>query len=276
MHILRAGAIVCLALLHSASLAKAQEVAANPSLSKAWVIDVGALFHRLDGDLSATLPSGGGGGDSFSRLGLNNYDTSFSAGLRWRFSDRWRLDLAYEEFASNGDRGNATEIEFGRITIPAGYQLLTSFEAQTYSAFVGYSFSKDATHEVGGRLGLSVLDAYASVAGSTWVGGSEIVAGPQTIGVTALVPTLGLYATYALTDRLAFEGAIDGVAGSVGVYSGHYLQLTGGLKYWFTDTFAISGGYHFLDARTEKDGDAIDSRIDVRTHGAFLKASVGF
>ena len=103
-----------------------------------------------------------------------------------------------------------------------------------------------------------------------------ITAGPESIDVTTLVPTLGLYATYAVDDDLAFEGAVDGIAGSVGIYRGHNLQLNAGLKYWFNNTFAIAGGYRYLDARTERDGDALDSRVDVRAQGAYLNAMIGF
>jgi hypothetical protein len=276
MKILRRSTAVGLGLLASVSLAEAQEAAGNPSLSKTWVFDVGAMFQSLDGNLSAVTSGGKGGSYDFSRLGLATYDTSLSASLRWRMSDRWRLEFAYDELDTRGGLANSSNLAFGRITIPAGYELDSSMKARTYFAFLGYSFAKEKDLELGGRLGLGVLDADASVGGHAFVGAMEVFAGPQDIGTTTLVPTVGLYATYALDDRLALEGAIDGIAGTVGAYSAHYLQLSGGVKYWLTDSLAVSGGYRFLDAKSEHDGNGLDTGIGVRSQGAYVKASAGF
>lgn len=258
------------------SSAHAQAIGQNPSLTKTWVIDAGAAYRSLDGELYAVTAAGKGGSYDLSRLGLNNEDTSISARLLWRPSDQWRLELAFDEFDSKGGRANSSQIEFGQITIPKGYELASSLETRIYSTFLGYSILKGPQTEFGGRLGLSILDADASVGGHTYVGGKEISAGSEAIGVTKLVPTLGIFGTYAFNDRLAFEGGVDGVAGSLGAYSGHYLALSGGLKYWLTESFALGGGYRYLDIKTERDGNAIDNGIEVRSHGAYMNVSVGF
>jgi len=276
MNYLHRSAISGLCLVVHLSAAHAQDVALNPSLSKTWTIEAGAVFRSLDGELFAVTSAARGGSYDLSRLGLDDRDTSFSANLRWRFSDRWRLDLAYDEFGTEGGHANSSDIEFGRITIPKGYELASSLETRTYSAFIGYSFSTGREYELGGRLGLNVVDSDASVGGYAYLGNTRITAGPETFGMTKLIPTLGVYGIYAFNDRLAFEGGIDGIAGSLGAYSGHFLQLNGGLKYWFTDTFALSGGYRFLDVKSERDGDVMDNGFQIQSHGAYMKASVGF
>lgn len=276
MTINRRGLIFCFTLPVTASAASAQEPAANPSLSKAWVIEAGAVLLNVGGGLSAITTSGHGGSFNFARLGLDGRETTFATNLRWRFSSRWRLDLRYDAVEASGSLANTASVEFGRVTIPAGYEIASVLDAKAYSSFLGYAFSKGHLLEFGGRIGLSILDATASVTGRGSIGGKISNAGPESIDILTPVPTLGLYATYAFDDQLAFEGAIDGIAGGIGIYSGHYLQLNAGLKYWLSDTLAIAGGYRLLDARTERDGNAVDSRVDVRTHGAYLNASIGF
>lgn len=256
--------------------AQAQETASNPSLSKTWIVDVGVAYRSLDGELSAVTSGGKGGSYDLGRLGLDDHDTSVSASMHWRISKAWRLDLGYDEVGTSGRVANGTSFDFGRITIPAGYELSSSLDVKTYSAFLGYAFSQSQSFELGGRLGVSVLDTSASVGGRAFVGKAQVIAGPEDVSMTTVVPTIGLYTTYAFDDRLAFEGSIDGIAGTLGSYSGHYLQLSGGLKYWLTDSFALGVGYSFLDAKSEHDGNALDTGVDMRAHTGYLKASLGF
>ncbi|MBL8882397.1 MAG: hypothetical protein JNL45_05010 [Hyphomicrobium sp.] len=256
--------------------AHAQEAQSNPSLSKTWVVDAGVAYRRLDGDLSAITSGGKGGGYDFGRLGLDDHDTSVSADLHWRISKAWRLDLGYDGISTKGLIDNHASLDFGRITIPTGYELSSSLDVQTYSAFLGYTFTQSHDFELGGRLGLNVIDANASVSGRAFAGNKEVSAGPEYVSKTTLVPTLGLYATYAFDDRLAFEGSIDGIAGSLGSNSGHYVQMSAGLKYWLTDSFALGAGYSYLSNKIEHDGSTIDSGLEVRSHTGYLKASLGF
>lgn len=270
------GLVSALAFLASVCSASAQETVLNPSLSKLWVVDVGAMFQSLDGTLSAVTSEGKGGAFDLSRLGLDKEDVSPMARLRWRFAQGWRLDLAYDQIDTGGHVGNSTTIDFGRITIPAGYEVVSSLDAHLYSAFVGYAFSRSDTSEIGARVGLTIVDVSANVGGNTYVGGQQVSVGPEGMSMTPLVPTLGLYTTYALSDRLAFEGAVDGIAGTVGAYSGHFLQVSAGLKYWLTGSLAVGGGYRFLDVKMDHDGASVDDVVSVTSNGAYANASFGF
>lgn len=258
------------------SLVLADDAGNNPSLTKTWIFDAGAVFQNLDGDVSATTAAGGGGSYDLGRLGLDNTNTSLLLGMRWRFADRWRLDLAFDNVDTDGSRANNSTIEFGRITIPKGYEIDSSVELRTYSGFIGYAFSKDSRHELGARIGLNVIDAKASVGGRAWLGQTEVSVGPEYVNITQVVPTLGLYAVVALTDRLALEGSVDAVGGRIGDMSGHYVAVAGAISYWLTDKVAIGAGYRFVDAKVERNGRSIDEGVDVRSSGPFVKATVGF
>ena len=254
----------------------AGEVVSNPSLTSNWVFDAGAVFQHLDGDIGATTSGGAGGSYDLSRLGLDDQNTSPMLALHWRFADRWRFDFTYDSVDTDGLRGNSSTFEFGRISIPKGYQLESSVETKTYSGFVGYSFVKTPDTELGARLGINVVDTDASLQGAAWFGGKQLTIGPQQVGVIGAIPTIGIYGTYAFNDHLAIEGSIDGLAGSLGDYEGHYVAADATLKYWFNTSFAVGVGYRYVDSNLEHHGDLLSEGIQLGYSGPEVKASVGF
>ncbi len=269
---------VAVLLLYAAgiSIATAGEPVTNPSLTKTWVFDAGAVFQNLDGGATSELVGGGGGSVNFSQIGLDDQNTSPFLAVRWRFADNWRFDFTYDSVDVNGGHGNRSTIEFGRITIPVGYQIDSSLDTRNYSAFVGYSFVKDSQSELGVRLGVSVMDAEASLEGSVWIGGALQTTGTQNASVVGPIPTIGLYGTYALTNQWTIDGSIDGLAFNVGDYSGHYLAATATFTYWLSDIFAVGLGYRYIDSKLEHEGDVFDDVIEFRYSGPVVKASVGF
>lgn len=248
----------------------------NPSLTKEWVIEGGATFQNLDGSLGAWMPSGAGGEYPLSVFGLDDHDTAVRFGLRWRFSDQWQFSLNFDEIDTSGVRGNTTTIDFGRISIPAGYDVESSATLRIYSALLGYTFTKAPNYEFGVRIGANILDADASVTGTLQSGPVTVSAGAENMSVAQFAPTLGFFGTIALSDRLALEGAVDGVAFDIWGYSGHFVSASGALSYWISDNVSVGAGYRYLDAKVNYDGSSVEQALDFRSTGPFVKASVGF
>ena len=147
-----------------ASAATAAEPATNPSLTKDWVFEAGAIFQQLDGD--ATSEGGLTGGTvRFSQIGLDGTETVPYLAMRWRFADDWRFDFNFTSLDASGSKGNNSDFEFGHSTFLLGYQLNSSYDQQVYTGSIGYSFVKDNQTEFGGRFGLSVLHADVSLKG---------------------------------------------------------------------------------------------------------------
>jgi hypothetical protein len=100
--------------------------------------------------------------------------------------------------------------------------------------------------------------------------------GSQTADVVGPIPTLGLYGTYALSNRWAIDGSIDGLAGHLGDYSGHYLAAATNLTYWVDDTFAVGVGYRYVDGKLEHEGSSMTKAVEIEYSGPVVKGSVGF
>jgi hypothetical protein len=61
---------------------------------------------------------------------------------------------------------------------------------------------KSHDSELGARLGLAVMDAEASVGGVGFVGNNQLIVGPARVSSVDLIPTIGVYGTYALEPVL--------------------------------------------------------------------------
>ena len=256
--------------------AVAAEPTANPSLTKTWVFDAGAVFQNLDGGATADLNRGGGGSVGFSQIGLDERSTSPFLAARWRFTDRWRFDFTFDSVIVDGNRTVSRDIDFGFISVPASASADSSLKARNYSGFLGYSFVKDEKSELGGRFGLTIMDAEFSLRGTASAFGQTSSTGRQKAEVVGPIPTLGFYGTYALSNRWTVDGSIDGLAGHLGAYSGHYLAASANLTYWINDTFAVAVGYRYVDGKLEHEGSVMRKAVEIQYSGPVVKASVGF
>ena len=268
--VLTQGASAACIAIALASAATA-EPAANPSLTKDWVFEAGAIFQQLDGDATSE-GSLTGGRVRFSQIGLDGTETVPYLAMRWRFADDWRFDFNFTSLDASGSKSNNSIFEFGHSKFGIGYQLDSDYDQQVYTTSIGYSFIKDNRSEFGGRLGLTVLNADVSLKGSL----GNLTAGPEEAGNTWVVPTLGLYGTYALSNQWTIDGSFDGMAFSYEGYEGYYIAATANVTYWFTDMFALAAGYRFIDADLQHDGSNWDEEIEVRTSGPVVKATVAF
>lgn len=265
---IQVASFACIAM---ASAAWAAEPATNPSLTKDWVFEAGAIFQQLDGDATSE-GSLTGGKVRFSQIGLDGTETVPYLAMRWRFADDWRFDFNFTSLDASGSKSNNSTFRFGHSTFLSGYQLNSGYDQQVYTGSIGYSFVKDNQSEFGWRFGLSVLHADVSLKGQL---GNQTV-GPEDAGNTWVVPTLGLYGTYTLSNQWTIEGSFDGIAFSYEGYKGYYIVATANVTYWFTDMFALAAGYRFIDADLQHDGSNWDEEIEVRTSGPVVKATVGF
>ena len=92
-----------------ASAATAAEPATNPSLTKDWVFEAGAIFQHLDGDATSE-GSLTGGTVRFSQIGLDGTETVPYLAMRWRFADDWRFDFNFTSLDASGSKGNNSDI----------------------------------------------------------------------------------------------------------------------------------------------------------------------
>jgi hypothetical protein len=240
-------AVFCLAF---APLADASELdsnrALNPSLQNGWQIRGGAVYNTADATVGSTIRSTGQGGKvDLSQLGVDDDYVSPTLLVRWRTNRRLRFDFAYENLYISGHRSASTTIEFDDITIPVGWDVRSNLKVEMYAARAGYAVYTSPNSELGIMLGVNVFDASARISGAVTVGATATAS--ASIAETLPVPTIGLYGTYAVTDRLSIEGSASYIGGNYKGISGDVLILSAQANYWVTPRFALGIGYRHLD-----------------------------
>lgn len=191
-----------------------EAVPSHPALTDRFTLELGAFYSRSSTEASLG-PSGGGTGVVINfedTLGLEDRNWLGIGGFLWRISERWRLEVDYFKLGRDATRTLATDVTWGDQTFTAGTTVNSSYDFTDYRISAGYSFFKRRDKELGAGFGVHVAKIDASLATT---GG--IVEGSD---VTAPLPVLNLYGTFALTNEWAVRMRLDWLSLNYDIYSG--------------------------------------------------------
>ena len=221
------------ALLAPLASVHAEDAVPNhPALRDSFYFALGAYVPKTS--TSAQLDStnlGIGTNIDFERaLGMTTQKAVPDVIARWRFADRWRLEVAYFELNRSGDKVIEQDIHWGDQDFVAGTEIRSKFNFSDLRTSIGYSLFKRPDKDVGVQLGAHIAsyDVGLSVAGTGVVpagGGSESKA------VLAPLPVLSIYGQFALTDEWAMSMRFDRFAMSYDHYYGNITASALDLNY---------------------------------------------
>ena len=110
------------------------------------------------------------------------------------------------------------------------------------------------------------------------VGGSieGIGSGHYDVSADVPLPTIGLYATLALTDRLSVGGRAGFLSLNIDDDEGTLYDLFASADYFFTKNFGIGIGYKFVRADVKVQKDTYRQLYDIRQSGPVAYVTFGF
>ena len=191
-----------------------EAIPSNPALSDRFRFEFGGFYSRAS--TSASLgPSSGGTGvvvDFESTLGFEDQNLSGIGGFLWRITERWRLEVDYFSLNRNATRTLASDVTWGDQTFTAGSTVSSKYDFYDVRVSGGYSFFKRRDKELGIGFGLHVAGIKTAIE-STGVGS-------ESTDVTAPLPVLNLYGTFALTNAWAVRFRMDWLSLNYDIYSG--------------------------------------------------------
>jgi len=197
-----------------AQVATTEAVPNHPALNDRFAFDFGVYYSTAS--TSASLgPSSGGTGvvvDFESTLGFEDQNLSGIGGFLWRITERWRLEVDYFSLNRNATRTLASDVTWGDQTFTAGSTVSSKYDFYDVRVSGGYSFFKRRDKELGIGFGLHVAGIKTAIE-STGVGS-------ESTDVTAPLPVLNLYGTFALTNAWAVRFRMDWLSLNYDIYSG--------------------------------------------------------
>ena len=248
----------------------------NPVLDDKFSFKLGATWLKADGSFSSTKDGEPTDKISTGDLGVDDSDTNFYFGARWRFTERWRLMFSYfGQDTKSTVRENFDDLEFGDIEASGFLAVDTRLQTDFYVVQAGYSFLKNERAELGIGGGLHIVDFDTKLKVS---GGINDVSGSvQTddVDITAPLPNILGYGASAITPKLSVDGAVGWFGLDYGDYSGNLVTLVANIEYRLTDHFGVGVGYNYvdmdLDIEKSKRTDSYD--LDYKGPVAYVTAS---
>jgi len=203
----------------------------HPALSDPFYIALGAFVPKssTSAQLNSTSLGIGTNIDFERALGMTTQKVVPDAFARWRFAERWRLELAYFQLNRSGDTVIQQEIHWGDQDFLAGTEIQSKFDFSDLRTSVGYSVFKRPDKDVGVALGVhaATYDVSLSAVGTGLVGGST----SEEHKVLAPLPVLSIYGQFALTDEWAMETRLDRFVVSFNNIYGNITSSTVDLNY---------------------------------------------
>jgi hypothetical protein len=237
-------------LLGPGALAGAAQAQAAEGLAQdRYWFEAQAYWPDVDTTVAIAGPNGlvGTKIDLESDLDLSDRKTlpAFQAGAR--IGQRWSLIGEYYGLDRGGSSQVGREIHFDDVTYAAGASLSSEFDTKIYRVAVGYAFVQTDKAEVGASLGLHVTQFKISIAGEGHIGNAAVQSELRKRDALAPLPTLGLYAGYALTPRLTARARVDYLSLKVGDYDGRLVNTEARLGYRLLKNAELGAAYRYVD-----------------------------
>lgn len=249
----------------------------NPVLDEPFSFRLGAYFMNADGTLRSTRDGQSVDNIDLDTLGIDEDYTSAYFGARWRFAERWRLTFNYFGFDSDGKvTGNFDDLDFGDIDVTGFATIKSSFKTEFYVGQVGYSFLKNERAELGVGLGLHVVRLKTKLTASGEVNEVSGTVGSASTDITAPLPDIRAFGTYAFTPKLSLDGQLAYFTLGYDKYSGDLFDAGVNLEYRFTDHFGAGVGYRYLNMKLKIDKSQRTDKYDLDFKGPVVFVSAGF
>ncbi len=265
-----------MSLLCALSAANA-ESGLNPALNETFSFRLGGAYLSGSASVGADLKGGTSSPDiSLDDLGVDADKWSPYFNARWRFADSFSAKFEYFGWQEDGSGIATADIEFEDITIPAGLRAHGDFDVDVYAVSLGWAFLKDPRYEMGVGLGLHIADLNTSIEGAGFIGNVPTQSARGSTSVTAPLPNISLYGSYALTPKIALEATVGYFSLSYDKYDGELLVAAAALEYRFNERFGVGAGYSLFDIDLTVDNDRTTDRYNFDLHGPVIYLSAGF
>ena len=249
----------------------------NPVLDEPFSFRLGAFFANADGSLRSTIAGQSVDNIDLDTLGIDDTYTSAYFRGRWRFAERWRLTFDYFGFDNDGRvSGDFDDLDFGDIDVTGFATIKSSLKTDFYVGHLGYSLLKNERAELGVGLGVHVVDLDTKLTASGEVNGVSGTVVSSSTDITAPLPDIRAFATYAFSPTLSLDGQVAYFTLDYDKYSGHLVGAGINLEYRFTDHFGAGVGYNYLTMDLKIDRSRGTDEYDLDYNGPVVFVSAGF
>lgn len=267
------------ALLASGGLAVLAMPASAQSLDDKYWIEVAGYWPDVDSNVrvqSKNFPNVATDIDLESDLDLSDRKglPAISAGVR--LGSHFVIGAEYYALKREGTLAIQRDIVFDDVTYPVGASVSSGFDSDIYRLTVGYDFVRNDKFAFGAALGAHVTNFDVSLSGQANVGNAGISTEVRRREVLAPLPTIGLFGSAKLVDKLTLNGRVDFLSLKIDDYKGRLINAQAALTYRFLKNVGLGVMYRYVDYRLDADKEKWEGRITYRFSGPAVFLQVGF
>jgi opacity protein-like surface antigen len=249
----------------------------NPVLDDKFTFKLGASWLKADGSFSSTREGDPTEKLTTSDLGVDDTETNAAFSARWRFTERWRLTFDYFGLDVNGNvREDFDDLDFGDIQASGFLAVDTKFKTDFYIAQVGYSLLKNERAELGIGAGVHIVRFDTKLKVSGGINNASGSVQSDSVDLTAPLPNVLGYGTYAFTPKLSLDGSVGWFGLSYSDYDGNLLTLAANLDYRLTDHFGVGVGYNYINMDLTINKSNRKDKYDIDDKGPVLYVTASF
>jgi len=234
-----------------------EEVEKHPLLTDRFVFTGGLFLPSKQATISVNGKSVDNDIDLGESFDLTQYQRTYNIGFDWRFAKKWKLtaDFFRVNEVSVADMDEPIEWEDyifdGRLELGMDLAVLRTM--------VSRILSRGDKHELGIGIGFHIMPISIYIEGDAKLiepDGTETDVGleKQSVSVTAPLPDIGLYYSWAPTPKWYFGTDIDFLYIAIGDYKGWLWDFNAGVKYQIVDFFGVGINYKYYSIDIEVEG----------------------
>lgn len=192
---------------------------------------------------------------------FNNNRSTPNITFDWRFAEKWRLGAEYFNVSYETKAVLENDIVAGDYTFNKGSNVGIGYKINLYRIFVGHKIWSAEKHELGGGLGVHLLDISPFIKGNVIVNDGDNKFQRVSGSTLTPLPNLAFWYYFAPTEKWAFTAKVDWFGLTVDQYSGSLWDVAPGIRYQVIKNMGIALDYRFFDLRADVD--------ETRWHGSF-------
>lgn len=248
------------------------ETPKNSILTDRFLISAGVFLptKNISVDASGEIPTDGADDIDFDEVfGFGNIQTTFYLNFMWRFSKskKWSLQSEYFNISNKADVVLQNDVEWNDYIFKAGSNATGGVNLALYKVFFGRVISTGQKHELGGGLGVHLLNVGGYIEGDAYVNDDNYSLQRSEVSVVAPLPNIGFWYIYAPIEKLSFQAKLDWFAITIGDFGGGLWNVTPGVNYQFLKNLGINASYKFYKINADVNKDTWNGGFDMSFSG---------
>ncbi len=202
------------------------------------------------------------------------FDFNNSAGrpqvaFDWRFAKKWKVSAEYfnANYSEKAELEEDIEIGDGDYTFKSGSFVKIGYKINLYRIYVGRIISSGLKHELGGGLGIHLLDMGPFIEVDIKANGNDLEFKRAAVSLTAPLPNIALWYYYAPTEKWAFTARLDWFGLSVDEYSGSLWDFGPSVRYQIIKNLGIALDYRYFKVNANVNKDLWNGSVDLSFKG---------